>query len=135
MTDIINNYGKNAGKVWKTLEKCGPCNSAKIMKTTGLNKEEFYIAIGWLAKENKIWFDENNYAIGSTIWNDYIGTNAGKVWNILNTCPEIDATYIPKLAGFSEKDAYYAIGWLAKEGKISGKKIIPKKPQIKLWLK
>ena len=30
--------------------------------------------------------------------------------------------YLPKLAEVSEKDALYAIGWLAKEGKITAKK-------------
>ena len=65
MPNIIDTYGKNAGKVWKTLEKCGPCNETTLRKKTQLNKEDFYTAIGWLAKENKIWIDNDSYNIGN----------------------------------------------------------------------
>ncbi len=135
MGNITETYGRNAGKIWHIINKQGPQTPTKLMKTTGLPKEDFYTAIGWLAKENKIYFDNNTYNIGETNWNNYIGENAGKVWNILNTCQEIDATYIPKLAGVPWEEAFYAIGWLAKEGKITGKKVTPKKPQIVYKLK
>jgi len=46
MPDIIEVYGKNAGKVWKTLENCGPCNTTTIIKNTGLTQEDFYVAVG-----------------------------------------------------------------------------------------
>lgn len=135
MPDIIEVYGKNAGKVWKTLENCGPCNTATIIKNTGLTQEDFYVAVGWLAKENKVWFSEDTYELKSANYDNYIGQNAGKVWHILNTYAELDETYIPKLAGVTEKDALYAIGWLAKEGKISATKVKPKKAQTKYRLK
>ena len=135
MGDIIDNFGQNAGKVWNTLNKYGPQSQDKIIETTGLNENEFYAAVGWLAKENKIYLNDNVYLLGQTNLNRYIGEDAGKVWNVLNTCEEVDATYIPKLAKVTEKDAYCALGWLAREGKISAKKVIPKKPQTKFRLK
>jgi len=135
MPDIIEVYGKNAGKVWKTLENCGPCNTTTIIKNTGLTQEDFFVAVGWLARENKIWFDEDIYELKPANYENYIGENAGKVWHILNTYNELDETYIPKLASVTEKDAFYAIGWLAKEGKISATKVKPKKVQTKYRLK
>ena len=63
MTDVIEVYGQNAGKVWETLENNGPSNTDKIMKKTGLTKQKFYVAIGWLARENKVWFNEDKYEL------------------------------------------------------------------------
>jgi len=135
MLNIVDIYGKNAGKVWKTLENCGPCNATTIIKNTGLTQEDFYVAVGWLARESKVCFNEDTYELKPANYENYIGENAGKVWHILNTCNEIDVTYIPKLAGVTEKDAFYAIGWLAKEGKIAATKITPKKAQTRYRLK
>ena len=135
MPDIIEVYGKNAGKVWKTLDNCGPCNTTTVIKNTGLTQEDFFVAVGWLARENKVWFSEEIYELKPANYENYIGKNAGKVWDILNTYNELDETYIPKLAGVTEKDAFYAIGWLAKEGKISAIKVKPKKVQTKYRLK
>lgn len=135
MENITETYGKNAGRIWHIINKQGPQTPNKLMKTTGLLKEDFYTAIGWLAKENKVYFDNNTYNIGETGWNHQIGENAGKVWNVLNTFDEINATYIPNLAGVSYEETFSAIGWLAKEGKITGKKVLPKKPQLVYKLK
>ncbi len=135
MESIVDNFGRNAGKVWMVLDKFGPLTQTRLKKTIGLNEKEFYAAIGWLAKENKIFLNDTTYSLGKTNLDCDIGEDAGKVWNVINTCEEIEATYIPKLASISEKDAYCALGWLAKEGKISAKKIIPKKPQMKFRLK
>lgn len=135
MANIIELYGQNAGKVWETLENNGPSNTDKIIKNTGLTKQDFYVAVGWLARENKVWLNEDKYELKPANYENYIGEKAGKIWHILNTYNEIDETYLPKLAGVTEKDAFYAIGWLAREGKISVKKVKPKKAQTKYRLK
>lgn len=135
MPDIIDLYGKNAGKVWKILENYGPSSTNTIIKNTDLIQQDFYVAVGQLAREKKIWFNEKTYELKPTNYENYIGENAGKIWHILNTYNEIDATYIPKLAGLTEKDTFYAIGWLAREGKISAKKVKPKKAQTKYRLR
>ena len=44
--NIIKLYGKNAGKVWKTLENYGPSQTNSIIKNTGLTQQDFYIAVG-----------------------------------------------------------------------------------------
>ena len=135
MANIVDTYGRNAGKVWKTLDTCGPCTTTKIMKNTGLTKEDFYTAVGWLAKENKVWFNENTYGLGESNFDKYICKNVDKVWYLINKCDEIETNYIPKLANVTEQDAYYAVGWLAREGKITGTKAKPKKPHTKIKAK
>jgi len=132
MTNLNSKYGRNAGKIWEKLNKYGPLTENKLIRQTGLKKEEFFPAIGWLAKENKIYYDENTYSLGEYNWEETIGENAGKVWDIVHTCDEIEVTYIPKLAGLTEENTYCALGWLAKEGKINAKKVKPKKPQTKI---
>jgi len=132
MTNIVEKYGKNAGKIWKTLNEHGTLTENSLVRRTGLKKEDFYVAVGWLAKENKIYFDENTYTLGQNNWEETIGENAGKVWNIVDTCDEIDITYLPKLAGITEENTYCALGWLAREGKINTKKVKPRKTLTKV---
>lgn len=135
MGDIVEKFGENAGKIWRILDKLGSLTQTELMKTTKLNEEEFYTAVGWLARENKICINDTNFLLGECNLSSNIGENAGKVWNLLNSCGDLDVNYIPKLAGVNEKDAYFALGWLAKEGKITGKKVVPKKPQMKFRLR
>ncbi len=49
-----------------------------------------------------------------------IGQAAGQVWTILSEakCP-VGLTEIPKKAHLTPQIAYQALGWLAREGKIS----------------
>ena len=49
-----------------------------------------------------------------------IGTNAGLVWNALNEGGEMSVKALKKATKIkTEKDVYAALGWLAKEGKLS----------------
>ena len=47
-----------------------------------------------------------------------IGHNAGKVWGILNEKGELPLKTLKATSGFTEKDLYLALGWLAREGKV-----------------
>lgn len=134
MSKIINNYGKNAGKVWKTLDQHGALTPNKLMKATSLKEQDFYVAIGWLAKENKICKTGNRYNLGKTNLDTRIGRTAGKIWKTLENTGYVDAPYLPKLAGVTTKDAYSAVGWLAREGKLNAKKYKPTKPQLKFGI-
>jgi hypothetical protein len=135
MKTLIEEYGRNAGKLWKALDKYGPQTEINLMKTTKLREDDFNAAVGWLARENKICKNGTTYQIGWTNFSDKIGNDAGKVWNVLQTWEEVHQDYIPKLADIPEKDMYYALGWLAREGKLTIKKEKPKGPQIKYGLK
>ncbi|MGD0711013.1 MAG: winged helix-turn-helix domain-containing protein [Bacteroidales bacterium] len=49
--------GINAGIIWKTLDgDITDTEISNVMKKSKLKKEDFYMALGWLARENKIRF-------------------------------------------------------------------------------
>ena len=135
MINKTEDFGLYAGKVWKALNSYGSLTQTNLIKKTMLKEDEFYAAVGWLARENKICQEGIEYRLGETNLTDKIGSDAHKIWNVLNKCGNIEITYIPKIAEVSENDTFLALGWLAKEGKIKSKKVKPKKPQLYFELK
>ena len=130
MRNKIEEFGRNAGKVWETLDAHGSLTQTNLTKKIKIKDDEFYAAVGWLARENKICKDGMVYKLGETNLTDKIGEDASKIWEVLHICGDIDATYIQKLAEIPKKDMYFALGWLACEGKVKAKKVKPKKPQL-----
>ena len=126
MNEIIKSFGHNAGKIWDVLET-GSQVQTKIMKNTKLSENEFFGAIGWLARENKICKDKRTYTIGETNLTETIGTNAGRIWAALNKDNEIGVSAISRLTKIEKKDCYSALGWLACEGKITARITVRKK--------
>jgi len=117
--DLASEFGEKAGKIWTTLNKKGPLSKRRILEITKLKENEFYTAVGWLARENKIFRkSENFYKLDNTNLTPVVGANAGKVWNVLNVWGEVDVPTIKKLAEIDEKEIYSAVGWLARENKI-----------------
>jgi hypothetical protein len=127
MSDIIELYGKNAGKVWKSLQENGPQVRSKLLKDTELTKNEFYSALGWLARENKIRREKRTYQLGETNLTDEIGTFAGQIWDVLQKRNDIDVNAITRMTKVDKWDCYSALGWLAREGKITAKISVRKK--------
>jgi len=108
-----------AGKIWAVLEEQGRLEKDKILKAAKLNENEFYAGIGWLARENKIFEeDEVHYGLGTTNLTSKIGINAGIVWKVMDIWGEVNISTIGRLADMSEKEIYSALGWLARENKI-----------------
>ncbi|MBF6627322.1 MAG: winged helix-turn-helix domain-containing protein [Proteiniphilum sp.] len=48
-----------------------------------------------------------------------IGINAGKVWTVLDESGRQNMKEIKKVTKLTDKDLYTALGWLAREGKIT----------------
>ncbi|MEY8707950.1 winged helix-turn-helix domain-containing protein [Bacteroides faecichinchillae] len=46
--------GVNAGKVWRILNEKGELSMFDLCRDLGLTFEDVALAIGWLARENKI---------------------------------------------------------------------------------
>jgi hypothetical protein len=109
----------NAGKIWQHLEEKGVYDEKTLMKTTRLTKKDFYTGVGWLARENKIKKEDKKYYVGNTNLTEQVGSIAGRVWKILDIWEEADIVTLKKLADVPEEDIYAALGWLAREGKIS----------------
>ncbi len=129
--NILDEFSRNAGKVWSTLNTYGPLSEAKLMNTAMLNENALYAAIGWLARENKVRKDVFLFKLGETNLTDLIGEQAGKIWNIICTQKEIDIPIVGKtlmqMGQMNEKDVFAALGWLAREGKLEAKNILKPK--------
>jgi len=121
MRDIIVEFGMNAGKVWKALNSWGSRTESQLIENTRLSAKELHAAIGWLARENKIYKDGKLFKLGETNLTVKVGENAGKIWYVLHTQGGADILHISRLAQMDKRDTYYALGWLAREGKINTK--------------
>ena len=56
---MIATIGTTAGLIWNVLDKLGKMDVKALKKATKLRTDkELYAAIGWLAKEGKLHFDE-----------------------------------------------------------------------------
>ena len=54
---MIAKIGENAGRVWGALQN-GAQGLKALKKATKLKNEELYLALGWLAREGKLNFEE-----------------------------------------------------------------------------
>ena len=54
--------GINAGKIWQILESCELAETSinKVRKESRLSSPDFFMALGWLARENKVKFIDGN---------------------------------------------------------------------------
>jgi hypothetical protein len=136
MVDAIEKFGKSAGKIWNTLNKYGVLTESTLMKNTRLTDREFYAAVGWLAREDKISKIGEKYQLSETNLTEKIGSAAGKVYKILvKKGGEIDVTSISRITKLKTNDAYSALGWLAREDKIYTIDDITNNDQFKIKLK
>ncbi len=56
---MIELIGTNAGLVWNTLNEGGRMNVKDVKKATKIKADkDLYAALGWLAKEGKLAFEE-----------------------------------------------------------------------------
>jgi hypothetical protein len=61
---IKQTIGEDAGKIWQKLNSENEKPIKELAKELRLKEKDFYMAIGWLARENKIGFyEENNQQI------------------------------------------------------------------------
>ena len=54
---MANKIGENAGLIWGALQN-GALGLKALKKATKLKNEELYLALGWLAREGKLCFEE-----------------------------------------------------------------------------
>jgi hypothetical protein len=116
--NTIEQFGRNAGTIWETLSQHGPLSEKDLIKKTHLRGYELDIGIGWLARENKIYYDGSNYVLSDTNLEGSVGSNAGKIWQELYELEDINLKTLQQKLKFSEQEFFQAIGWLAREDKI-----------------
>ena len=54
----VAHIGETAGVVWTILAENGPLSMAKLVKAVGGPRDTIMQALGWLAREDKIWIEE-----------------------------------------------------------------------------
>jgi hypothetical protein len=55
---MIKKIGMDAGIIWKYLDSNGGCSTKKLKERLTMNDKEFFLALGWLAREENIVFYE-----------------------------------------------------------------------------
>jgi hypothetical protein len=119
MSEITTKFGENAGKLWTTLSQKGCLKKNDILEVTKLSEKDFYSAVGWLARENKVSrHDDDCFKLDDTNIGHEIGTHAGRVWKILDIWEDVDLDSIKKLSDLDDTEVHSALGWLAREDKI-----------------
>jgi len=61
----LEQIGEMAGVIWRLLDEKGPLSMAQVIKQTGEARDLVLLALGWLAREDKIAID--NESRGRTV--------------------------------------------------------------------
>ena len=109
MINTIEQFGRNAGKVWNVLSDNNKLTENELIELTSLREYELYIAIGWLAKEDKIKKEGDYFKLEKTNLIEHTGKNAGILWNFLSKEGNIDINRLLNKLKIDEKDIFSAI--------------------------
>ncbi len=60
---ITNEIGLNAGKIWSILFEEGEQPVKNLIKKLKMSSADFYMAVGWLAREGKLYHFEKEGAL------------------------------------------------------------------------
>ncbi len=55
---IKQTIGENAGLIWRYLNENGEMELTELLQITGIDEADFNQSLGWLARENKVLFYE-----------------------------------------------------------------------------
>lgn len=59
--------GEAAGKVWHTLKNGGEMSTTQLKKAVGVDDKTLMMALGWLAREDKLNFSQNKTTLKVSI--------------------------------------------------------------------
>ena len=51
--------GEDAGKIWQALNSKGELSTAQLIKETAIPEKGAHLAMGWLAREDKVQFRQS----------------------------------------------------------------------------
>ncbi|MFH1101773.1 MAG: winged helix-turn-helix domain-containing protein [Methanobacteriota archaeon] len=135
MSNLVDEFSRNAGNVWDVLQKYRTLSQITLVEATKLDEHQLNTAIGWLARENKICKNGNDYELKETNLTEKIGGDAGRVWRVLETWGDLDITSLVRVTQINENDLFSALGWLARENKIDTKIGQSREGQVRYQLK
>ena len=55
----VDHIGETAGTVWHVLKEHGPMTLAKLVRELGVTRDRAALAVGWLAREDKVDIEES----------------------------------------------------------------------------
>ena len=55
-----NKIGHDAGKIWQVIDENKQIKISDLKKITKMDIKDLYLALGWLARENKVFFSEED---------------------------------------------------------------------------
>jgi peptidoglycan hydrolase CwlO-like protein len=110
--------GTNAGKVWHILHENDKATRHQLINKTGLEAADIDAAIGWLARENKIYREGEFFALGKTNMEKTISVNANILLNVLKSVP-YSLSVLHEITDLNAIEIHQAIGWLSREGSIN----------------
>ena len=119
MRELASKSGSSAGKIWSALNEKGCLDKDDLIATTKLSENDLYNGVGWLAKENKIAIKDDYFLLENSNLESEIGNHAGMIWKIIDVWGDIDLESIKRLSNLNDQQIYSALGWLAREEKIS----------------
>ncbi|KYK22221.1 hypothetical protein AYK25_07400 [Thermoplasmatales archaeon SM1-50] len=53
-TNLVSHIGKDAGKIWRTLEIWGEVDVQSLARLSRIVEQDVFSAVGWLAREGKV---------------------------------------------------------------------------------
>ena len=53
-TNLVPTIGKDAGKIWRTLEIWGEVDAQSLSRLSRIIEQDVFTAVGWLAREGKV---------------------------------------------------------------------------------
>jgi DNA-binding transcriptional regulator GbsR (MarR family) len=56
---VFHTIGEAAGEIWQILRDEGPLSLSAIVSKTKLSQNTVYMSIGWLAREDKLVFNQS----------------------------------------------------------------------------
>jgi hypothetical protein len=59
---MVSKIGVAAGEIWKYLNENGESSPIKIKASLGLSNTMLYLALGWLAREDKVNIVQHEYS-------------------------------------------------------------------------
>lgn len=60
---MLDQIGEAAGKVWRYLSEQDARSVSQIQRGTGLSQSLTYLALGWLAREGKVRFEQEGRSL------------------------------------------------------------------------